>query len=712
MSQKTRNLILSVIGTALLKANLLWFHNPLIGIIGIVLYIIGTTYFLIPLIEQKKYSIANSWPSRALAGLTLFCVLSLTGSVLYLANALNTATLFIMLLSPFILILFTYKKIIETVPQQTSSKIRGLNATAVLGVLIDLALLANVYLNRTFEVTPSPWQQLGPSFFFLYAVGTALIIALCFITDNPKIKYLLTSLHLFVTYSVAAIIYPLGFGFDSFTHRATEMWIAKFGFILPKLPLYIGQYVVVIWLAKFTAIKLALIDVYLVPILSALTLPPLFANFGERVFKTSSRGSVNTVWFLPFIYFLTFNLTTPYNILLIFTLVGILTLKEYLADERTIFLPLLVSITGLLIHPLLAAPLLLLTLTILIIKVTAIEKSKIKKLMLGLYFVIATLTVPVLFMLYIYLTKHILPTISNPLTKLDLFLGYFRHPYWYAAHAPWYWQIIYGWEWLIPAVAILIGSIGFWKDANKKLIDYIFPLTTIAFWLGGFLLRSWVVFPDVHALEQGDYPLRLLKTGILFLLPWAIFCLVDYTRKIWNYILDRREQTSVKFLALLLLGTVSFILTISFYLSYPQWNQKVKFPGYNVSASDLKTVEWIHADNQDYNYAVLTNPITAAAALEEYSFAKYFKTSQGEISYYSIPTGGPLFSLYTNMWTHGQKRETMIQAMDVTGANKAYFIIPSYWTKFDSIVAGAKKSADRWEMIDGGKIYVFVYNRK
>ena len=62
----------------------------------------------------------------------------------------------------------------------------------------------------------------------------------------------LSSLHLLLTFSVANIIFPLGFGFDPFIHQATEKHILDFGFILPKKLYYIGQYVLVGFLSKIS----------------------------------------------------------------------------------------------------------------------------------------------------------------------------------------------------------------------------------------------------------------------------------------------------------------------------------------------------------------------------------------------------------------------------------------------------------------------------
>ncbi len=98
--------------------------------------------------------------------------------------------------------------------------------------------------------------------------------------------------------------------------------------------------------------------------------------------------------------------------------------------------------------------------------------------------------------------------------------------------------------------------------------------------------------------------------------------------------------------------------------------------------------------------------------MEKYSFAKYFSTPEGYLSYYSIPTGGTLYNYYTEMWTGDQNRASMDKAMTLVGVKKAYFVIPSYWTKSNSIIAGAKKSADSWKSFADGQIYVFVYEQK
>jgi len=56
-------------------------------------------------------------------------------------------------------------------------------------------------------------------------------------------------------------------------------------------------------------------------------------------------------------------------------------------------------------------------------------------------------------------------------------------------------------------------------------------------------------------------------------------------------------------------------------------------------------------------------------------------------------------------------RETMNKAMDLAQVNEAYFVLPKYWWAFNKILAEAKLSADSWQKIDGGQIYIFKYIR-
>jgi hypothetical protein len=217
----------------------------------------------------------------------------------------------------------------------------------------------------------------------------------------------------------------------------------------------------------------------------------------------------------------------------------------------------------------------------------------------------------------------------------------------------------------------------------------------------------------------------------MFLLPFGMYLfsrlqIKDFRLKIFCQpsTTNNRQQLVAYSLRL---TAISILLMLSLYFSYPQRNVKARFPGYNVTANHFQAVEWIH-DNEaisykqsTISYIVLADQITSAAALTDYSFAKYFRVkrdpAQGggdtpqEIFYYSIPTGGILYQQYGKMIYEGQKREYMVAAMNLAGVDTAYFVVNSYWANSQKIIEGAKKTADDWREFGDGQVWVFLYKR-
>lgn len=633
--------------------------------------------------------------------IAIFCIQSLVGSIGYLFFNLNWPVMIAIALASFSLL--AIKKYWPQESIQATPTPKFIKWATALFLLLETGVIANLVLNQTTLPHPSPWQSLNLSFFFLFFASTALLLLTNWFHPGKRAVWL-TSLHLLVMYSVTNIVYPLGFGFDGFTHRAAEEWIKTHGFIAPKQPIYIGQYVWVVFFSKLTTLPIKLVDIWLVPLLAAFTVPRIIPRALTAAFKITPKFSLNLIFVILFVYFFSLHLTTPFNVLILLTILGIFTTLEYTTTKNNILLGLtaLMAAAGLFIHPLLGAPLVWF-----VLGAWLSAKYQPKQWFYAVYGIAMTAIVPVLFMAFLYFTRQIIPHFNNPFTKIHLFAQYWHWPFWYTTTTSYFWNLLYVWEWCIPLVVLILGIYGYTRSPKPRAT--IFLISSLALAISSFLLRSWVVFPDVHATEQGDYPLRLLKGALMFVLPWTMY-------GVWKLIEEFSALIATKkwYRPTILTSffTVAAIITISWYLAYPQWNPKVHFPGYNVSAADYQAAEWIHHDNQEYKYLVLSNPITAVAALEKYSFAKYFKTSQGELSYYSIPTGGPLYTLYTEMWMEGQQRTTMEKAMAIAGVNKAYFVIPSYWTNYPNIVAGAKKSADSWQEFSNQKIYVFTYLKK
>lgn len=548
-------------------------------------------------------------------------------------------------------------------------------------LLLDAILLTTLIINRTDTLLPSPWQTLGPWFFILFALSTFFLF--WSYRDAHRSPPYATILHFFLMLAVAPVIYRLGFGFDAFVHRATESWIVEHGSIYPKTPYYIGQYSFVAWLARLTQVPVFYLDVYLVPILAALTLPTIMTRTGRKPW---------TVWLIPFIPFLSLHVTTPHNLVVLYALLIVFTMFPAAGHQTPRYLPILLALAALATHPLLGAPLMIFVML-----------GNIRRRFVPiLTFAGMALSVPFLFLLNNLRIGGNLPTFVNPIEQLPKFLALFARPYWYLKNAPPLFEALYTWAWLIVPAVLALAGYGFLRQKNYYLLAGAGGL-----FVSSWLLTSWIVFPDVVSYEQGDYPTRLLKASMIFLLPLATSAL----QVIYQHLDRSRYRYFIP-------ATAAILLMLSFYFSYPQRNIKARFPGYNVTSSDFRAVEWIHnrqsAVSQkptESDYIVLSNQLVSAAALTNYSFAKYFDSPHGPLFYYALPTGGPLYRYYGKMIYEGQRREYMEEAMALVGVRTGYFVVNAYWANSDKIIDGAKKTADSWESFGDGAVWVFVYTR-
>jgi len=695
------NYVILLLGGFLVPLNELFFQNGTLGIIGFFLYISSLSGLIGEALFRKE-KIENFF-------LGLLFILSefiIGGTIIYYLDKITpllSYSLLVLPLATFFLIKKTTRNI-ETLKQKTipqSWKYFFLFGLPL--ILGDVFLLVYLYTHRTYELAASPWLQVGPIFFVLYTLATILL----FITYKKNTSLvqtiLLTSLHFFVGLSVAALIYPLGYGFDAFIHRATEEWIQTHGFIDPKTPYYIGQYTLVTMLGHITHLKIFWIDIFLVPILASIFLPGIILTTSKKFIDSPLYAQIG-FWLLPFIPFLSLHLTTPHNLVLLLSILLIFLTWSASKKHISFLLPILLSLAGVMTHPLVGAPLFIFTFVLFLLQKFQNNK-KLSWALIIITFLGLCFLLPTLFTLNGLRIGKPLPTLTNPFTHIDSFIDLFARPYWYAKTSPLRFEILYWCERLIVPAFLFLSAIGFvtYRKKEKSLWVWMFPLTALALFLDAWLLRSWIVFPDVVAYEQGDYPKRLIYTSIIFLLPFSMYGLYSLLQKL-------SANLKFKIIQAVIFLLIPITLTVCLYLSYPQRNVKIRFPGYNITHSDFKAVEWIQSENSEYNYIVLSNQLVSAAALTNYSFAKYFATPQGELFYYAIPTGGLLYQYYGKMIYEGQKREYMEEAMRVAGVQKAYFVVNTYWANSDKIIAEAKKMADQVKSIDNGLVWIFEYS--
>ncbi len=704
---------LPFLGMVGMMANAAWVHNPFFGTPFTLLFLITISF----LTGHKVFPRFPSWQQIIFGLLIVISQFILAGTALYYFYKITPILSCGILSIPFLTQFFVRGNTEKISFPPAAPLFLKTHILSLLIVITDMLLLMYLFVHRTYDLAASPWQMVSPLFFILYLLGTALLFWRYATSNTTSTTFLLTSLHVFVGLSITSLLYPLGFGFDAFIHRATEEWIAQHGFIDPKTPYYIGQYSFVVFLSHITSLPIKWIDIYLVPLLTSLALPAVAIFSFREVFPKKADLAPFLFWIILFLPFLSLSLTTPHNLVVLLTLISVFCLLLSLSEKFPVWILFLFAGAAIATHALVGIPLFVVIFFFFIVK----NLKNINKIKIPIVLLILSLAIllPAMFTFNALRIHAPLPEINNPIEKIPQFLKLFERPYWYADTDVIHFEILYFFECLIVPFFLLLALIGTYgiekenesSNKQKKSIAHfwIFITSFLGFFVSAFTLAGTIIFPDVVAYEQSDYPLRLMRVSLLFLLPGAMYGAAILTEKIqeWKIISKNKK--------LFFTGTL-FLLALTFtcilYLSYPQRNIKVRFPGYNVTETDKKTVEIIHNRHTDYNYIVLSNQLVSAMALEQYSFAKYFSTPQGELFYYSIPTGGKLYSYYGKMIYQGQKREYMEEAMNVIGVKTAYFVVNKYWANSNNIINGAKQTADEYFSIDNGNVWVFVYKKK
>ena len=558
-------------------------------------------------------------------------------------------------------------------------------------LMLETVLLTILLTHQTVNATPSPWMQISAVFFLIYLSATALIFYL--ISKLPSALSLsLICLHSFITYSVVAILYPLGYGYDPFLHRAAETEIFRAGFILPKTPFYLGQYSLINILAHLTHLPIKWLDIWLVPTLASFLIP-LSAGFGLKYGANLANRLALTGAFLTLLFPIsTLVTTTPYNLAIV---VAIIILFLSLAHKNFPALrPILIILTLFILatHPLVGVPLLFF---VVYYCTSAVVQTK-YKIWWGLYIFLGIISLPLLFYVYqAHLTGIWHLDSAEIKNNLMAFLKIFAEPYYVVRGFVGYpWEMVHFYERIFPFLIFGLGILGARKN---KLLMSPFIASGLAVFLQAAGIGIFVHFPELDPTDAIQYTERLLSLSLLFFIPPALIYLLAIINRSKKY-------------GFIIFSFLSVCLMLSLYIRYPQFNPKVQFPGYNVTAADIKAIKIIHAT--DDPYIVLSPAPTAAVAIEAYGFLNYYQTTEGRQFYYAIPSGSPLYKRFLQMVYEKPTREIIEEAMELTNTKIAYFVLPRYWANAENIFMTANQTADKTEIIDGGDIFILKYIRR
>ncbi|OGY51254.1 MAG: hypothetical protein A3J59_02765 [Candidatus Buchananbacteria bacterium RIFCSPHIGHO2_02_FULL_56_16] len=673
--------------------NFLYWSNPLIALGGGLVYLAFYGFVLGSLYVAKR-----GWQFIFGPLLLLTLVAMLGAAALFLKSYTDWSFIFIFILIPLLLYPPYYKTrpeqkltlravLLEHLDRLFERKEGWLNLVLVFAYLTLAAESASLLLaGQTSESTQSPWQTVPSLFFPLYFLATITLLTYLLRARRTKLPLALLVLHTLLATTVAATVYVVGYGYDPFVHQATERIINQTGRILPTPPYYLGQYAIVVFLHKLTSLDLGLIDRWLVPLLAAFFLPlTTFYTFSHWLKKRAALVLSLAILVVPFGSFI---MTAPQNLANLIFMVTILLSMLYFRGQLHVTALYLLALAALAIHPLAGIPLLS-TVFLLHLFKTMYESYRRS---LSLFFLVAIMfsfALPSALMLNGSAVSLQTPAISwstlSPLTLVNHFdplldLTYLIH-----------------WNALIVVAAVVF--IGLRYLARHKLLVNNAPYLIIALviFLNYVFVRYLVGLPNLEDLDQTAFVGRISLLGFYVLLPIFLIGL--------HRIITRLRESDA-FGRVALVGGLSGLVMISLYLSYPRVNQYEPAKFFSVSASDLKAVELIEQTAAP-DHVVLANQMVGAAAIQQFSFKKYY---QGEF-YYSMPMGSPrrLHELFLEMTYEGATRETMDTAMAYAGVDEAYFVLNRYWRDFENISRQATDSADKVFSVDDGAVMVFLY---
>jgi hypothetical protein len=560
-----------------------------------------------------------------------------------------------------------------------------------ISLIAAISAITLAFQAKTDQAIISPWTVTSPWFFVAIFLATlSLLIALSRPAGNIYKKILLT-FYYFSIFSVAAIIYLLGYGFDPFIHQAAMSEINKYGFILPKTPYYLGQYSIIILLHKISGLSLTFLNQWLVPISSALLLPQLFFYLfpphNDKKIAWLSGPLILLLGFSPLI------MTSPQNFSYLFLATTVIFIYKHFSWTLILF----TALATFAIHPLSGIPALTLATLYLL------PQIKIKRPWLN-WFKRPEIIFTSLFLTFclsiwaaagfnsLKLTSYNL-SLLNPLflNQESFFLNFIYF-------------FINNYFWLILAGVMLIFFQRRRLWTNKSLEQLhslkLLSLAVLAA-ISAYLVSQGFIFNNLINYEQSNYAARLTIIALIIMLPlyWELF-----------YYFAQQTYKKTKAIKIIFLLFSSLLITISVYASYPRFDNYFNSRGYSTSADDIEAVRLVENRAHGRTYFTLTNQQVSAGALREFGFHnRYLKNNNQEIYFYPIPTGGPLYQYYLDMVYVNANRSTMIAAMDFTGVSRAYLIINKYWWASDKIIAEAKLSANYWQKLDDGKVYIFEY---
>lgn len=559
---------------------------------------------------------------------------------------------------------------------------------ALVGIASAALIVRTALLHPATASIRTPWPLLPNGIFLLFALSFASGLVLTHAVRSAVGTWL-AALSWFMISALPALLYPLGYGFDGFIHRASQDLLLATGTLTPKPLYYIGQYVWTVWLSRWTDLPLATIDVWLVPMTMVLVGFALF-GFVRRLPAPFRWTPWPLLLALPLGAFVT---TTPQSWSYLLGFSALLLALWSDVRGRAWALPLLLSLWAVATHPLGGLPFACIVWTQALTSLPFATRTKTALSFGG--FAGAILVIPLAFwaqsaigntpiswswewLSLPSLRESLSGLILTPKQTLTLWLD--------------------GAEWVRTIVTMGTLLIGVGLCIRPRMPhDRLLAGTGIGLLVVQFVLERAATFSFLISYERGNYTERLGVVSALFLaLPVSLW--------ISRRISELRTRSGFLWAGVGLALVAAW--TVRVYDALPRHDAARASSGWSVGTADIDAVRWIQDQAGTRPYAVLANQSVSAAALERYGFARY----EGDVFYYPLPTGGPLYQQFLEAASLKATTSTIEQAAALTKSEVVYVVINNYWWDVERVRAHLASFADRSLSFMGDQVWVYEFS--
>ncbi len=656
----------------------------------------------------EKYNLL----SKLILGiLMLFSYFMILGSIFYYLSSLSNLAIGIsLIMAP----LFLGLKLISRPLLLKFSRIE-ISPLIFIKLILFFVYIFLLYQQYTYILSKaviisinSPWQVLSSNIFLSYALSTLILILILLMSKPPhlkskwggekKINLLLLSVHYLFSFSIIILIFKLGFGYDPYLHQASEKLMFSAGTFLPKPFYYIGQYSLVVFLAKIFNHSVEFFDQLLVPIIAATSLPIVIFQSLKDNFNLHNKTIFLAILLFLLIPFSNFTYTTPQSLANIFVLIIIFLSISFINQRIKSFWPLLIlALATCFIHPLSGLPIMLFVVLVWIFYRLK-SKNIIKNIFKNTFFWIIALgscfILPIAFWIY-SLIKKVNPSSLEQIASSNLWQNLVPSNIFWPRFVDIF-DLVYLYQANINLMILLISIIGlifviFYKQLKNYFIYLIMFFILVINYL---IVISYIKFPFLSVFSE-----RIFNLSFYFLLPFFMIGLILFLKNILKHKHIFKPAIFILF---------SILIAISFYLSYPRVDKYENFHGYSLSATHLKTVNYIEDNYSHQDYIVLADQTLGAAVIKEFGFKKYY----AEEFYYSLPTKiqDNIYSDFLAMTKEEtDKLKTAEQAANKTGVNMVLVVLNDYWGPTDKLIDEHKELANSWVEVDKGQAFIFQY---